>query len=114
MATATLTTRKIYIFVAAVFVVGCVFQYLGMIRMGFSIRTSAIDCLVSNGVLMLIGIGVKNNMRFRRPEKIEFFYAIAFIFFMSITWITLIQKWIMAQLITEPNYMDFFQKSALI
>ncbi len=114
MPTATLTTRKIYVFVAAVFVVGCVFQYLGMIRMGFSIRTSAIDCLVSNGVLMLIGIGVKNNMRFRRPEKIEFFYAIAFIFFMSITWITLIQKWIMAQLITEPNYMDFFQKSALI
>lgn len=114
MSAPVLTTRKTYLFIIAVFVAGCVFQFLGMYRMGFSTKTTIIDCLISNGVLLLIGVGVRNGMRFTRPERMDLSYSLFYTFSLSIIWITLIQKWIMSQLIAEANYMDFFQKSAMI
>jgi two-component system LytT family sensor kinase len=77
---------------------------------GFLLQTAIIDSAVSNGLLMGIGLTVRNILRYYRPGRGRFFYMFVWNFCIAAIWIGVV-KWALSQLITDPTYLAFLYKS---
>jgi len=78
--------------------------------LGFSWEIAIIDSSVSNGLLLLIGLGVRNILRYYRPAKGKFYYIFVWNFCIAAIWAAAI-KWQLTKLITDPVYITFLNKS---
>jgi len=78
--------------------------------MGFTIETAIIDSVVSNSLLMGIGLIVRNILKYYRPGKGKFFYIFIWNFFIAALWIWIV-KWTLIELIPDPAYLLFLNKT---
>ncbi len=101
---------RIVLFIVTLWIVWAALQAWALVWIGFPLETAVIDSAVSNGLLMGIGLTVRNILRFYRPGKGKFFYIFIWNFFIAALWIGVV-KWILTQLITDPAYLLFLNRS---
>ncbi len=77
---------------------------------GFPLQTAIIDSAVSNGLLMAIGLSIRNVLRYYRPGQGKLFYMFAWNFCIAAIWVGVV-KWALSQLISDPAYLAFLYKS---
>jgi len=105
-----ITNTKMSLLIVFMWIVWACIQAWALAWSGFPVQTAVIDSLVSNGLLMGIGLAVRNMLRFYRPGRGKFFYIFAWNFFIAAIWVVAI-KWALSQLITDPAYLIFLNKS---
>ena len=105
-----ISNRRTIPFMILLWVIWGTIQAWALNWMGFSWETAAIDSAVSNGLLMAIGLAVRNTLRYYRPGRGKFFYIFVWNFCIAVLWIGVI-KWALSQLISDPTYLTFLHKS---
>ncbi|HSY76497.1 MAG TPA: hypothetical protein VK890_06560, partial [Bacteroidia bacterium] len=105
-----LSNKKMVIPIILLWIAWATLQAWVLAWSGFPLQTAIIDSAVSNGLLMGIGLTVRNILRYYRPGKGRFFYMFAWNFCIAAIWIGVV-KWALSQLITDPIYLAFLYKS---
>ncbi len=105
-----ITNKKVILFIILLWIFWAVIHAGVLIWSGFPVQTAVIDSALSNGLLMAIGLGVRNILRYYRPGKGRFFYIFIWNFCIAAIWVGIL-KWSLPQLITDPSYIDFLHKS---
>ena len=107
---AKVSNIRIVLLILLLWTVWAAMQAWALTWSGFPLQTAVIDSAVSNGLLMVIGLAIRNMMRFYRPGRGRFFYIFAWNFFIAAVWVMVV-KWTLSQLITDPSYLVFLNKS---
>jgi len=105
-----LSNKKMVLLIILLWIVWATLQAWALAWTGFPLQTAIIDSAVSNGLLMVIGLSIRNIIRYYRPGRGTVFYMFAWNFCIAAIWIGIV-KWALSQLITDPAYLSFLQKS---
>jgi two-component system LytT family sensor kinase len=104
------SNKRMYLFIILLWVIWATLQAWALAWSGFPFQTAIIDSAVSNGLLMIIGLSIRNVLRYYRPGKGRFFYLFAWNFCIAAIWVGVV-KWALSQLLTDPTYLAFLYKS---
>mgnify|MGYP001598460903 CR=1 FL=1 len=107
---APVSDKRMFLFIILLWIIWTALQVWAIAWIGFSLQIAVIDSLVSNVLLMGIGMAVRNILKYYRPGRGRFFYIFIWNFCIAILWVFVV-KWCLSKLITDAAYIDFLDKS---
>ena len=110
MSTSPVPGKRMFLFVILLWMLWTGLQVWALVWTGFSLQIALTDSLISNILLMGIGLIVRNILRFYRPGKGRFYYIFIWNFCIAAIWIWLV-KWSLLKFIPDAAYVGFLNKS---
>jgi signal transduction histidine kinase len=114
MSVSPLSSLRIKIFFAIVWLIILADHTALMIWYGFKFEIALIDAAVSTLHLLLASLLLINTLRFYLPQRERFIHLFAWCIFLTAL-IIILTKWeLTSLLIHDPNFTEFFRKSIVI
>jgi len=110
MSASPVTDKRMFLFIILLWLTWTALQVWALVWSGFTLQIAFTDSLVSNVLLMGIGLAVRNILRYYRPGKGKFYYIFIWNFCIAAIWVWII-KWSLLKLIPDATYDDFLNKS---
>ncbi|HXB12962.1 MAG TPA: histidine kinase [Bacteroidia bacterium] len=111
MQTPSISNKRLLLFYLALWLVWMALQAWALVWIGFDIKLAILDSVASNTILAVVGLGIRNILRYYRPGNKRFFYIFVWNFVIAAIWVGIV-KWILGQLITgDIGYSAFLDKS---